>query len=193
VNPVAVILYEDNGGATKGFGLHALVVACVADELGVEVFTLARKLDGRPMNGVANLVRSCRRDIHRIAPQGQKVFALIDDDRVRDHLPGIDARAEGEIVARAIKSQSDAPEQLDVFLLVKNTETVIEAAKACDRSLSDDAVAQALAKNLAQRDRILNNVAWSGIRAVRDCIRGKVPALHQLVTALSAVVAASPA
>ena len=192
MNPLAVILYEDNRGAEKGFGLHALVLACVADELGVEMFTLARKLDGRPMNGVANLVRSCRRDIHRIAPHGQMVFALIDDDRVRDHLPGVDVPAGGEIVARAIKSQSDAPEQLEVFLLVKNTETVIEAAKECDRSLPDDAVAQALAKNLAQRDRILNNVARTGIRAVRDCIRGKVPALHQLVAALSAVVAASP-
>lgn len=58
---------------TKGFGLHALVLACVADDLGVEMFTLASKLDGRPMKGVANLVRSCRRDIHRIAPHGQTV------------------------------------------------------------------------------------------------------------------------
>ncbi|MEP7122983.1 MAG: hypothetical protein ABJE95_18795 [Byssovorax sp.] len=192
MSPVAVILYEDNGGPVKGFGLHALVVACVADELGVEVFALAGKLDGRPMNGAANIVRSCKRDIHRLGPQGQTVFALIDDDRIRDHVKGVDARTAEDVVVRAIKSQSDAPAQLEVFLLKKNTETVIEAAKECDRSLPDDAVAQALAKNLAQRDRLLNNVAYSGVRAVRDCIRGKIPALHRLVTALSAVVAASP-
>ena len=192
MNPVAVILYEDNRGAEKGFGLHALVMACVADDLGVEMFTLTRKFDGRPMNGVANLVRSCRRDIHRLAPQGQTVFALIDDDRIRDHLSGVDVRAEEEVVVRALKGQSDAPAQLEIFLLKKNTETVIEAAKHCDRSLPDEAVAQALGKNLAQRDRILNNVARTGVRAVRDCIRGQVPALHRLVTARCAAVAASP-
>lgn len=192
MNPVAVILYEDNRGPEKGFGLHALVLACVADDLDVEMFTLTKKLDGRPMNGVANLVRSCRRDVHRLAPQGQKVFALIDDDRIRDHLTGVDVRAEEEGVARTIKSQSDAPAQLEVFLLKKNTETVIEAAKLCDQSLPDDAVAQALRKNLAQRDRLLHNVARAGGRAVRDCIRSKIPALHWLVAALGAVVAASP-
>lgn len=184
-----MILYEDNRGAEKGFGLHALVVACVADDLGVEMFALTKKLDGRPMNGVANIVRSCRRDIHRIAPQGQTVFALIDDDRIRDHLPGVDVRAEEDTVVRAIKGQSDAPAQLEVFLLKKNTETVIEAARRCDPTLADDAVEQALRKNLAQRDRIFNNVARTG-RAVRDCIRANVPALHRLVIALCAVVAA---
>ncbi len=187
-----MILYEDNRGAEKGFGLHALVVACVADDLDVEMFTLTKKLDGRPMNGVANIVRSCRRDVHRLAPQGQTVFALIDNDRIRDHLSGVDIRAENSVVERAIKSQSDAPAQLEVFLLEKNTETVIEAAKHCDPSLPEDAVAQALRKNLAQRDRILNNVARTRGRAVRDCIRAGVPALHRLVAALGAVVTASP-
>ena len=192
MSPLAVILYEDNRGAEKGFGLHALVVACVADDLDVETFTLTKKLDGRPMNGVANIVRSCRRDVHRLAPRGQIVFALIDNDRIRDHLSGVDARAENSVVERVIKSQSDAPAQLEVFLLEKNTETVIEAAKRCDPSLPEDAVVQALRKNLAQRDRIFNNVARGRARAIRDCIRGSVPALHRLVIALCAVVSASP-
>jgi hypothetical protein len=192
VSLAAVILYEDARGPEKGFGLHALVLACVADELGAEMFSLAKRLDGRPLNGVTNLLQSCRRT-SLLAPRGQKVFAVIDEDHVRDHLPGMDPRAEEEVVVRAIKGQSDAPMQLEIILLKKNTETVIEAAKHCDDRLPAAAVEQALRKHLAQRDRILNNVARAGSRAVRDCIRAKVPALERLVTSLRDVVSSASA
>jgi hypothetical protein len=189
VIPIAVILYEDDRGPEKQFGLHRLVLACVADDLRVDTFTLTGKLDGRPMKGVANVLKSCRSDVRRLGPKGQKVFALIDDDHVRDHLPGIDPRADTETVSRMIKAQSDMAAQLEVILLKKNTETVIEAAKQCDPQIPAEAVAEALRKHLAQRDRILNNVARNANRAVRDCIRGKVAALDQLVGALARIVA----
>jgi hypothetical protein len=190
--PIAVILYEDDRGQEKQFGLHALVLACVADDLGVDMFTLTRKLDGRPMKGVSNILQSCRNDIRRIGPKGQKVFALVDDDHIRHHLRGVDARADAETVTRTIKEQSDAPAQLEVILLKENTETVIKAAKQCDPLLPDAAIAEALRKRLAQRDRILNSVARAVNRAIRDCIRDKVPAIEELVRALAVLVGATP-
>lgn len=192
MNAIAVILYEDKRGPEKEFGLHALVLSCVADAMGVNMFTLKDKLDGRPMNGVTNVLQSCRSDVRRLGTRGQKVFAVIDDDRIRQHVPGVDPRTSEDAVIRAIKSSSDAPAQLEVFLLKKNTETVIEAAKHCDDGLPDAAVQQALRKNMAQRDRILNNVARAGNRAIRDCILDRVPVLGKLVEALLALVRAVP-
>src|SRR5262249_6742152 len=97
-----------------------------------------------------------------------------------------------EVVVQAIKAQSDAPAQLEVLLLKKNTETVIEAAKRCDDTLPDASVQEALRKNMAQRDRLLNNVARAASPAVRRCILDGIPAPRKLVDALVAVVAAQP-
>jgi hypothetical protein len=65
-----VILYEDNRGAEKGFGLHALVMACVADDLGVEMFTLTKKLDARQRSTAiaASLTRPWRKRLGRTWP-----------------------------------------------------------------------------------------------------------------------------
>ena len=42
MSSAAVILYEDQRGPQKQFGLHDLVLACVADELGCDVFGISR-------------------------------------------------------------------------------------------------------------------------------------------------------
>jgi len=185
---VAVILYEDQRGKEKEFGLHNLVVACVADDLGKDVFTLCRAFEAHPTKGVSNLLRSCRQDVHRLGARGQRVFALIDADKIREQLrhEGVPASADDDAVVRAIKAEGRcvAPDQLEVVLLKENTETVIQAAKLCDKELPDAAVEQALRKDVNARDRILNNVAYGKGRAVRDCIRGKVPAIQALAGAL---------
>ena len=184
MNPVAFILYEDQRGPVTGFGLHKLVLACIADDLNVEWYTLEKIVEGRPMKGVSKVLQSCYREVRRIALRGQRVFALIDNDHVRDHLPGLDARADEPSVVRAIKDNSDASAQLEVVLLDKNTETVLEAAQLCDPALPDDAIRAALRKHPAQRDRIFHQVA-RGSRSVRMCIRTKIPALEQLVQHLA--------
>jgi hypothetical protein len=190
VTSLAVILYEDRRGPEKEFGLHNLVVACVADDTGEDRFSLRRKLDGRPMKGVQNLLRSCRRDIRRLSPKGQRVFALIDNDAIRQQLKheGVTNDAEDAVIVRAIKSGCDAPEKLHVILLKENTETVLEAAKRCDEDLPGPLLAKALEKDINARDAVLNTVAWRSERATRDCVRGHVPALNEMTQALSAVV-----
>lgn len=184
---IAIILYEDERGPTKEFGLHNLVMACVADELDLDLYRVKEHADPRPMKGVNKLLQACWRDVRKMAARGQRVIALIDDDRIRDNLPGMDARRTDEEVIREIRKRSDAPEQLDVILLHKNVESVIEAARDCDRTISSDTVARALDKNLIQRDRIFHNVARS-TRDVRNCIRSKIPAIERLVQRLVSLV-----
>lgn len=195
MTPVAIILYEDQRGPVTGFGLHTLVLACIADDLNVERYALEKIVEGRPMKGVSKILQSCYREVRRIASRGQRVFALIDNDHVRDHLPGLDARADEPSVVCAIKDKSDAPTQLEVVLLDKNTETVLEAARLCDPALPDDAIREALRKHPEQRDRIFHHLA-RGSRSVRTCIRTKIPALERLVQHLAPLareVVAKPA
>ncbi|WP_437616211.1 hypothetical protein WMF20_20830 [Sorangium sp. So ce834] len=192
MTPLAVILYEDQRGPEKEFGLHNLLVACVADDAGEDRFALRRKLDGRPMKGVQNLLRSCRRDIRRLSSKGQQVFALVDDDAIRHQLKheGITESADDAAVVRAIKDKCDAPERLHVFLLKENTETVIEAAEHCDKDLARSLVTQALQKDVNARDAIFNRISWQSDRAVRDCIRQRVEAILEIVKALVTLVRA---
>lgn len=194
--PVAVILYEDQRGPQKQFGLHNLVVACVSDDLGADVYALKldQKLSGRPMKGVSKLLASCRQDVRRLGPQGQPVFALIDNDAIREQMKheGLSPSADEAAVIRAIKApeRCKAPDQLEVLLLVENTETILAAAAECDPEIAAVAVEQARRKDTNARDKILNHVAWGLGRAVRDCVRSRVPALARLVERLSALVAA---
>lgn len=183
---LAVILYEDERGPQREFGLHMLILACVADDLGRDPYEIKKWFEPRPMNGVNKVLESCRRDVRRIAARGERVFALIDDDHVREHVPGMDARADAPAVEAAIKASSNAPEQLEVILLHKNTESVVEAAKLCDPSLPDTTVREALRKDRVQRDRIFHRVAL-GAREFRTCIRGKIPAIEKLVELLVAI------
>lgn len=177
---LAIILYEDQRGPTKEFALHDVVMACVADELGVTVVEARRMAEGRPMKGVSNVLQTCRRDIRKLAARGQRVFAVIDNDHIREQLPGVDPRADDATVIRAIREDCNCPEQLEVILLHKNIESVIEAARDCGAESSAETVALALRKHLMQRDLVFRGVAW-GRPEVRACIRGKMPALERLV------------
>ena len=140
---IAIILYEDTRGATQGFGLHDLVMACVADELGVGLVETKRMAEGRPLKGVANLLKACR-DVRRLAPRGEHIIAVIDNDQIRAQLSDMDPRADDATVIRTIREKSNCPEQLDVILLYKNTESVIEAARDCGADSSAETIALAL-------------------------------------------------
>lgn len=196
MTPLAIILYEDRRGPEKEFGLHNLVVACVVDDAKGDRFALRRQLDGRPMKGVQNLLRSCRRDIRRLGPRGQPVFALIDADAIREQLTheGVSGDADDASIIRAVKAKCEAPEQLHVFLLHENTETVIRAAGLCDQGLREETVLrQALEKDLNARDVVLNRLAWYPDRGVRDCVRRHVTALDAIVVELTRAARANRA
>jgi hypothetical protein len=176
-----VILYEDQRGPTKDFGLHKLVEACVFDVIHGERHLLGRALEGRPMKGDSQLLKSCREDVADISPGGHPVFAVFDNDKVR-RLLKLPREADEETVVQAIKKGATAPDQLAIVLIEKNMESVVEAAGACDPSLGAGILDDALRKkNLAARDIVLKEPAKGGKRSVRDCILDKVPSLKRLI------------
>ncbi len=175
-----VILYEDQRGPTRDFGLHQLVAACVFDVVDGQRHLLQRALDGRPMKGDSQLLKSCREDVPDISPGGDPVVALFDNDNVR-RLLKLPREADLETVVREIKKGAVAAEQLHVFLLVENMESLIQAAGACDSAISKEVLASALRKNLAARDVVLKGAARGDRRSVRDCMLAKVPSLKRVI------------
>ena len=69
---------------------------------------------------------------------------------------------------------------MKVILLQRNMETVLEAARDCDPALPKERLEKALKKDLNARDAILNRIAWGMSKAIRDCIKARVPALEEL-------------
>jgi hypothetical protein len=175
-----VILYEDQRGPTKEFGLHKLIEACVFDIVDGQRHLLVRALAGRQSKGDAKLLRVCREDVGDISPKGHPVVALFDNDRVR-RLLAMPREAQGATVIEKIKAGCCAPAQLSVFLLEQNMESVVEAAGQCDPSISRAILGEALRKNLAARDVVLREACKGDKQGVRDCILGRVPSLRPLI------------
>jgi hypothetical protein len=188
--PAAItILYEDQRGATKGFGLHAFVKACVLDVINGERRHVETALDdARPLKGVTNVLHACRVDIDLIAADGRSVVAVIDDDAIRHHLKlprdASDARVEQEI-----KKGSRAPAQLSIVLLKRNTESVLEAAATCDPTLDAERLVRAIEqKDLLERDTLFAELSRERARPIRDCILGRMPSLRALVDLLGGML-----
>jgi hypothetical protein len=91
------VLYEDQRGPTRGFGLHELVKACVRDSLKDSP---RREVDGalddcRPMKGMPKLLNACRQDIDLIAGDGRSVIPKRLDSALKKSLLDRDAILNG--------------------------------------------------------------------------------------------------
>jgi hypothetical protein len=187
--PGVTILYEDQGNRKQGFGLHALVKACVFDVVDGERYRVEGSLRSYlPLKGVSNVLKECRENFDIIAADGRSVVAVIDDDKVRGHLR-LPKTAPDDHVEREIKRGCPAPERLFIALLKKNTESVLEAAAACNPTHNHERMERAVRhKDLFARDAILSELAWERARAQRDCILGKMPSLKTLVDVLASML-----
>ncbi|MFT3768721.1 MAG: hypothetical protein QM820_25020 [Minicystis sp.] len=190
---VLTILYEDARGQTKGFGLHTLVKACVFDAMNGDRHRVEAALaDARPLKGVQNVLRACREDIDLIAADGRTVVAVIDNDAIRHHLRLPRTATDAE-VDQAIKKGCRAPDRLHVILIKQNTESVLEAAAACDPTLEAKRVERAIAhKDLLERDAILTEISRERSRPTRDCVLGRMPSLGALVEVLCKMLRPKP-
>src|SRR5258706_4148631 len=56
----AVVLYEDARGRVVPFGLHRLIVACVADRTLNHAWALEDRIRRNPRNGNARFLQTCR-------------------------------------------------------------------------------------------------------------------------------------
>lgn len=183
------ILYEDARGQTKGFGLHVLVKACVYDAIDGDRHRVEGMLnDARPLKGVQNVLRACREDIDLIAADGRSVIAVIDNDAIRHHLK-LPRTASPAQVEQAIKKGSRAPDRLHVILIEQNTESVLEAAAACDPSIDAGRIERAVGhKDLLERDAILTELSRERARPARDCVLEKMPSLRALIDLLGGLL-----
>jgi hypothetical protein len=189
---VATVLYEDRRGPTNEFGLHRLVMASVWDSISasrpsVERYRLEQMVNPRPLKGSGNVVRSCRNDVGLITRDGRRLLVVIDDDEVRQLLQ-LSAKANETQVREKILEGCAAPERVSIHLLLENTETVIDAARKCDGTIPREVVRQALAKSPRDRDVVMNWVARSDRRSIRECVLREVPSLAGLVAELTRVV-----
>jgi hypothetical protein len=112
VRPAALtILYEDQRGPRNGFGLHALVRACVFDAINGDRHRVEERIsDYRPLKGVQNVLRACREDIDLIAADGRSVVAVFDNDEIRHQLK-LPRTATDEHVEREIRKGCRAPDR----------------------------------------------------------------------------------
>jgi hypothetical protein len=176
-----VILYEDQGGPRKEFGLHNLLIAMVNDllENDFERLRSGPLRDARPSKGNTKLLRMLedRKKLERMMGSGRHVIAVFDADR-----PPFSEQEQ--------KALEAANELLHIWLLDRNLETVIEAVAECEPTLSEELVRSATRqKDHAARDRILNRMAYERHRRdVRGCVMGKVPSLHQLCSLVVSLI-----
>jgi hypothetical protein len=183
------VLYEDQRGPRQGFGLHALVKACVFDAINGERHRVEGRLsDHRPLKGAQALLKTCREEVHLIASDTRSVVAVFDDDAIREQLKlprtATDARVEQEI-----RKGCQVPDRLLVVLLKKNMESVIVAAAECDPGLDPKRVDRAVRhKELLERDAILTEFSRERARPLRECVLRKMPSLKALIDAICRIL-----
>lgn len=176
------ILYEDQRGPRRGFGLHAVVVSCVYDAIDGERHAVeARLQDARPLKGVHNVLRACCDDIDLLSVDGRWVVAVIDDDAIRRELKLPESAPEEEVL-RVIASRSKRPDRLRIALLRRNTESLLGAMAACDRTVDAAQLDRATRKkDLLERDALLLALSRERARPTRDCVLGRMPSFLALV------------
>lgn len=170
------VLYEDQRGPRKGFGLHELLVNCVADRTGKDRHALGGRLAAIPLKGNAKLLERCK----VAGAFGAPFVAVFDSDRVRRLLSlppdATDAQVVGEIGTRSGRNE------IAVALLDRNTETVVEAAAHCFGEPPPQ-------KSIDARDKLLLRAAWNPDDGVRKCIEVRVPSFAALADGVARLCA----
>ncbi|KIG15736.1 hypothetical protein DB30_05306 [Enhygromyxa salina] len=169
------ILYEDDRGPVKEFGLHELIVACVADEWGQDWWAVKGQFDAIPLKGAAKLLAACERDVPDMPDA--LIFAVFDADKLHRLLFTSGRPSSDELLAELRRRCSDP--RLSMFLLDQNTETVVDAVADCLGEPRPE-------KRKLLRDRFLNRTA-KGLRQHRDCVRAAVPTLDACVREIAAL------
>ena len=196
--PKVTILYEDARGPRTEFGLHRLVLAAVrdSDDITAPHHEVASALEHRCQKGIEQVLRTCRENLTDLARDGRKVAVVVDEDVLRDKLklpPGTALQAVKENIVTLCPEQ--VRPQVAVFVLSRNTESVLKAAQTCVQEHRADTPSaeqfeRALRKDLLARDQVLSGVAKETHVKVRRCIEVKVPALGELVAWLTLTLTA---
>jgi hypothetical protein len=141
----------------------------VGDRLGRPTWELFGQLEGIPRKGVDKIIADVSRATAQFAGAGH-LCKLVDQDRIAEKL-GLPRHVAPEQIVRALKALSDAPEKLDVFLLQPNMEGLLASIAACGGPVMP------VRKDLNERDKVLNKVAYALPTSVRQCVESKQPGL----------------
>ena len=180
MKPMVVVLYEDSRVSGADFGPHQLVVDLVADLLEEDTWKVAPLIDARTTNSNGNLIKMAR-DLETVAPGGQTVIAVPDEDKIRTAL-SLDKGACRRQVIEALTKGCDVPERLTIVLLERNVESIITALEpearqlGLEQALFDDAIA----KVRVARDRIFERASKPGYRQTRGNLLEALPCLGRL-------------
>ena len=177
------VLYEDQLATSKprSFGPHVLVLACLADRLQRPREHLEHHIDAHPCKGIGRLLALCREPL--LADRHAVIFAVCDDDRVREHLklPATACKLEvRETVAAGLGSP-----RLQTVLLARNLETVLAAVL---HVLGLDPIADK--PSPLKRDGILLRLAYKGTPDQRLALLQRVPSFAYLVDRLTGTIVA---
>ena len=177
-----VVLYEDRRGKTPEFGLHKLLVRLVADRAGREPWRkLNERITGHPCSGNANLLKKARA-VNAIAPSGETVVAVFDDDKVRNLLKLPKDACKRDVLTEMLVGCSD-PTRLRTVLLERNVESLLEelrprAGRLCiSHGHFDNAIRR---KIINDRDMILTAASREDQRPIRQELLLAVPSLVRL-------------
>lgn len=172
---IVTVLWEDQRGVeSRGFGPHELLLTCLSDELRIDRAGLKQSVASHPHKGNTSLRKALQSNIGRLRKSGP-VLAVVDSDQLHDLWPPKPPPPTC-ISGRVARFRQDAAGDYELVLLVKNMETLIEAA--CK------ATHQRVAKGKPkpdERDALLARAVW-GTTDVRQAIRAGCPSFDRLVT-----------
>lgn len=168
-----VPFYEDEWGATNQFGLHELIVSCIADETDQDRWILRNRFKAYPKKSDSKLLAFCRDGV--VKWPHPLLFAVFDADKLHKLLYPSGRPASEALHAELCRRCPDP--RLHILLLEHNTETVVDAAAQCLGDTPPE-------KDKLFRDRILNRVA-NGTPQLRDCVRRAVPSFDRCVSRIA--------
>lgn len=182
---VASVLYEDRRSLQKGFGLHDLVVACVADLLHKSPWReIEKEFEAVPLKGNGNVLRAVR-DETEWRTRGRALVAFVDRDQVKRLSKDADGRLDHESCGRVLAEQFRNGKPATVVLLDGNVETIVRAAGEALKRPEGKIEEAVKTKDRTLRDSILIEAADASDPGVRQAILGQVPSLQRLVRILA--------
>jgi hypothetical protein len=184
------VLFEDRlaqGQPPRGYGPHAFLCACVADEAATDLRLVRESIDSKPCKGNGNVVKECENAGY--SATAFRLVAVLDEDKVRGlfNLPGNSCKSAIRTAFDAKVAPAGVILADRLVLLESNLESLIDAIRWVEGL-------QPLAEKpgLNVRDIALNRAA-RGPRERRDLVRAALPSFDRLVRIVARALGAVPA